>query len=81
MKNSATEYQKKTLILSSARNRVYISTNSTHKLMSDNKERKHMETEETIYRRSTSPIYLTQESCNRCDCIIELMKNRKLCEL
>jgi hypothetical protein len=27
MKNSATEYQKKTLILSAARNRVYLSTN------------------------------------------------------
>jgi hypothetical protein len=77
MKNSATEYQKKTLILSTARNRVYLSTNSAHKLLPDNKERKHMETEETIYRRSTSPIDLTQESCNRCDCIIELMKMQK----
>jgi hypothetical protein len=77
MKNSATEYQKKTLILSAARNRVYLSTNSAHKLLPDNKERKHMETEKTIYRRSTSPIYLTQESCNCCDCIIELMKIQK----
>jgi hypothetical protein len=75
MKNSATEYQKKTLILSAARNRVYLSTNSAHKLLPDNKERKHMEIEKTIYRRITSPIYLTQESCNHCDCIIELMKN------
>ena len=74
MKNSATEYQKKTLILSAARNRVYITTNSAHKLMSNNKERKHMETEKTIYWRITSPIYLTQESCNRYDYLIELMK-------
>ena len=76
MKNSATEYQKKTLILSAARNRVYLTTNSAHKLLSYNKERKHMETEKTIYWRSTSRINLTQESCNCCDCIIELMKNK-----
>jgi hypothetical protein len=75
MKNSATEYQRKTLILSAARNKVCLSTNSSHKLLPDNKERKHMETEKIIYRRSTSPMYLTQESCNRCDCSIELMKN------
>jgi hypothetical protein len=75
MKNYATEYQRKTLILSAARNRVYLSTNFAHKLLLDNKERKYMETEKTIYRRSTSPIYLTQESCNHCDCSIESMKN------
>ena len=75
MKNSATECQKKTLILSAARNRVYLTKNYAHKIMSYNKERKHMEIEKRIYWRSTSPIYLTQESCNYCDCIIELMKN------
>jgi hypothetical protein len=75
MNNSATEYQKKTLILSIARNRVYLTTNSDHKLFLNNKERKHMETEKFFYWRSTSPINLTQESCNCCDCIIELMKN------
>ena len=75
MKNSSTEYQKKTLILSTATNIVYLTTNSAHNIMLNNKERKHMETEKTIYWRITSPIYLTQESCNHCDCIIELMKN------
>jgi hypothetical protein len=75
MNNYATKYQKKTLILSAARNIVYLSTNSAHKILPDNKERKHMEKEKTIYRRSTSPIYLKHESCNHCDYIIELMKN------
>jgi hypothetical protein len=31
--------------------------------------------ENKITVRKTSPMDLTQESCNHCDCIIELMKN------
>jgi hypothetical protein len=32
------------------------------------------------YSKKNSPMYLTQESYNRCDCIIGLMKYRKLYE-
>jgi hypothetical protein len=65
MKNSAIKYQKKTLILSPARIKVYLSTNSILKLLQDNKEKKNIisnENRETIYRRNTSPIAMAHES-------------------